>query len=189
MTNNFTYQVNLVLQKSYRLNHRLPVEHTHEDIDACFGTIASWFDRSFTQTPDAYKMAILAAFDGSKSKLNINVVDVFVVPDYQAFFEPFIDPLFSRTHKMEWTQHQYRFQAVVISNFFPHGSKVTYRKYSSDKVFVIEKKPLFNCTTSVGRLTGNFFYFNNFFYHTHYTPTTHIVYPPTHTTPTTTYIV
>ena len=82
------------------------------------------------------------------------MVDVFVVPNYQAFFEPAIDPHFGRTHKMEWTQHQYRFEAVTISDHFPNGVKFTYRKFSCDKVVVIDKKPIINCRTAVGILTG-----------------------------------
>ena len=41
--------------------------HTHEDIDACFGTIASWFDRTIIQTPQEYKLALEAAFAGGNT--------------------------------------------------------------------------------------------------------------------------
>ena len=59
-------------------------------------------------------------------------------------------------HKREWTQHQYRFEAVTIDegNYFPHGAKFTYRKYACDKVVVIDKKPILSCRTPVGILTG-----------------------------------
>ena len=134
---------------------RLPVGHTHEDIDACFGVIASWYGTHIVHTPDEYKAAIEEAFGAESSKLKCKVVDVFVVPNYQAFFAPAIDPHFGRTHKMEWTQHQYRFEAVTISDHFPNGVKFTYRKFSCDKVVVIDKKPIINCRTPVGILTGN----------------------------------
>ena len=133
---------------------RLPVGHTHEDIDACFGVIASWYGTHIVHTPDEYKAAIEEAFGAESSKLKCKVVDVFVVPNYQAFFEPAIDHHFGRTHKMEWTQHQYRFEAVTISDHFPNGVKFTYRKFSCDKVVVIDKKPIINCRTAVGILTG-----------------------------------
>ena len=124
---------------------RLPVGHTHEDIDACFGTLAAWFDRVIIQTPDAYKEQIEAAFNGDSTKLKCKVIDVFVVPNYKDFFNPYIYPKFSRYTKKEWTQHQYRFEAVTISTEFPSGSKLTYRKYSSDRVVVIYNNPIFSC--------------------------------------------
>jgi len=134
---------------------RLPVGHTHEDIDACFGTIATWFQRHIIQTPQAYQQQIEEAFNGADSKLKCKVEDVFVVPDYQSFFEKAIDKHFGRTHKREWTQHQYRFEAVTIDNtYFPHGGKFVYRKFACDKVVVIDKKPILSCRTPVGILTG-----------------------------------
>lgn len=100
---------------------RLPVGHTHEDIDACFGVIASWYGRHIVHTPQEYAEAIEEAFGAEHSQLKCKVVDVFIVPNYQEFFATSIDPHFGRTHKMEWTQHQYRFEAITISDQFPHG--------------------------------------------------------------------
>jgi hypothetical protein len=139
----------------------LPVGHTHEDIDASFGTIASWFDRNSIQTPQQYKAAIESAFKGGKgpkgSKLKVAVKDVFIVPDYQDFFGAAIDPHFGRLWKQEFTQHQLRFEAVkidVVKNYFPFGAKFTYRKFCNDEVTLIDKKPILLCRTEVGRLTG-----------------------------------
>ena len=136
---------------------RLPVGHTHEDIDACFGVIASWYGRHIVHTPQEYAQALEDAFgaESSSSKLKCKVVDVLVVPNYQEFFASSIDTHFKRLHKMEWTQHQYRFEAVTLSNYFPTGVKFTYRKYSCDKVVIIDKKPIINCRTPVGILTGS----------------------------------
>ena len=133
---------------------RLPVGHTHEDIDACFGTIATWFGTSIIQNPQEYKLAVEKAFSGEGKKIKCCVNDVFVVSDYQSFFEDCIDTHFGRTHKLEWTQHQYCFEAVEISRLFPCGAKFTYRKYSSDKVVVINKKPALLCKTAIRRKTG-----------------------------------
>ena len=134
---------------------RLPVGHTHEDIDACFGVIATWYGRHIVHTPQEYAEAIESAFGAESSKLKCKVVDVFVVPNYQEFFSSSIDQHFGRTHKLEWTQHQYRFEAVTVSDYFPNGVKFTYRKYSCDKVVLIDKKPIINCRTPVGILTGS----------------------------------
>ena len=83
------------------------------------------------------------------------MTDVFVVPDYQAFFGPSIDPKFGRIHKMEYTQHQLRFEAIHISDMFPNGCKFTYKKFANDQVVLIEKKPVMLCREQVGRLTGS----------------------------------
>ena len=39
---------------------------------------------------------------------------------------------------MDWTQLQFDFCSVPISNSFPFGVKMTYRKYSQDQVLLIE---------------------------------------------------
>ena len=88
--------------------------------------------------------------------MKVNVVDVFVVPDYQLFFRSSIDSKFGRLHKMEYTQHQLRFEAVTISPLFPNGCKFTYKKFSNNKVVLIEKKPIILCREEVGRLTGTY---------------------------------
>ena len=152
------------------MKYRLPVGHTHEDIDASFGTIATWFDVHSIQTPQQYKSNIEEAFAGGKgekgSKLQVKVVDVFVVPDYQDFFRSSIDPHFGRLWKQEFTQHQLRFEAVKIEpekGYFPFGCKFTYRKYSNDEVILIDKKPILLCRTHVGRLTGKSHIYLDFF--------------------------
>ena len=115
------------------------------------------------KTPDEYKEAIEKAFSGEDGKkLKCKVYDVFVVPNYQLFFEGSIDSSFGRVHKLEWTQHQYRFEAVSCSSLFPHGVKFTYRKFSSDRFVLIEKKAPLLCRNPIGRKTGkilSFFFF------------------------------
>jgi hypothetical protein len=88
------------------------------------------------------------------SHLKVEVTDVFVVPNYQAFFKDYIDKDFGKTHKREWTQHQYVWEAVMPSQYFPNGVKMKYRKFSNDKVVIIDPKPKLCCKTPVGRKTG-----------------------------------
>jgi hypothetical protein len=134
------------------------VGHTHEDIDACFGTLASWFTtEAQVLTPQDYKAKLEAKFGpGSSGRLKARVEDVFVVPDYEAFFAKDFDPKFGHTHKNDFTQHQWRFEAVEASALFPCGAKVTYQKYSNEQVTIIEKKAKMLCTTPVGRRYGRF---------------------------------
>ena len=55
------------------------------------------------------------------TKLDIVIHDVKVVPDYTSFLEPCIDPKFERLHKTEFTQLQWRFEAVKSCDIFPLG--------------------------------------------------------------------
>ena len=55
---------------------RLPVGHTHEDIDGCFGTLASWFGNINIQTPQQYKEEIIKAFNGESSKLKCSFLNI-----------------------------------------------------------------------------------------------------------------
>jgi hypothetical protein len=63
---------------------RLPVGHTHEDIDACFGVIWGVFKDNPCITPSQYKERIMS--EGSEgSTLKVDVKDIFVIPEYSAF--------------------------------------------------------------------------------------------------------
>jgi hypothetical protein len=55
---------------------------------------------------------------------------------------------------MEYTQLQWRFQAVLPTVYFPHGVQTTYRRFSAENCVIIEKKIKFLCTSPVGRKTG-----------------------------------
>ena len=72
-------------------------------------------------------------------RLFCTVVDLFVIPDYTAFLEPFIDGKFGRYAKLEWTQLEFTFEAVEVSEFFPLGVKMTYRPFCQDEVIRIVK--------------------------------------------------
>lgn len=108
---------------------RLPPGHTHEDIDQLFSIIWRHIQRRFVHTPQQYKENIKIAL-GQQCEVH----DIFVVPDYESFVRPFIDPKFSRYAKGEWTQLQFTFESVPISNYFPLGVKTSYRQYCQDSV-------------------------------------------------------
>jgi hypothetical protein len=52
------------------------------------------------------------------------------------------------------TQHQWRFEAVPHTAYFPMGCKTTYRAYSSDNVVAFKIKAPAECMTPMGRATG-----------------------------------
>ena len=95
----------------------------------------------------------------SGSSMHLLVEDIWVVPDYTTFFHSSIDSNLSQLHKRDNTQHQWRFEAVTISEYHPTGAKAMYRKYCSDKVIIIEKRCKLQCLSKVGKLTGEDLYF------------------------------
>jgi hypothetical protein len=119
---------------------RLPVGHTHEDIDSKFAVIWKRIRNKFVLTPAQYANEIERAL--TTEKVLCNVIDIFIVPDYAAYVAPHLDPnlgRYAKRHKdVDWTQLQFEFVAVPVSDAFPCGSKMTYRKYSQDDVILIE---------------------------------------------------
>jgi len=114
---------------------RLPVGHTHEDIDAKFGVLWKFMRLRHVLTPQQYATDIQDAFPGMK----VYVEDIFAVPDYNLLMRKHMLH-FSGFAKKRKTQHQFIFDSVSPNELnFPHGVKITYRKYSQDEVYEIEK--------------------------------------------------
>lgn len=95
-------------------------------------------------SPTAYKSVIQTIL--SSPNIACTVYDIFVIPNYDAYIRPHIDPAFDRFAKtnnvgVDWTQLQWTFLSVPISDNFPYGVKVTYRKYTADEVLLILKDP------------------------------------------------
>ena len=131
---------------------RLPVGHTHEDIDAAFAVIWSCFSSEPCETLELYKTRIQEAF--VSTSLNARMEDIMVVPDYQSILQDCIIPGFAKMHKEEHTQLQWHFYAVAVDPMFPLGCKTTYRAYTSDQVVEFKKQPKGQCISKVGRYTG-----------------------------------
>ena len=146
----------LVVRRLCRLVYftRLPVGHTHDDIDACFAIIwKCWMRYQSCETLDMYKEGVESAFR-EEGGLVGKLFDVVVVPNYQEFLENCIDSKLKRLHKEINTQHQWRFETVIPSQHFPTGCKTTYRAYSSDAVVEFIKKPKDQCISLIGKYTG-----------------------------------
>lgn len=132
---------------------RLPVGHTHEDIDALFGTIYNAFKYDPVETLSAYKLAIENAF--SKLSLTALVEDVYCIPDYKKFIGDIVDPYFANWTKEEETQLQFRFESVEPDiQYFPLGCKTTFKAYSNDMVVEFEIQSPDKCSSPIGQLTG-----------------------------------
>lgn len=135
---------------------RLPTGHTHEDIDAVFALLWEWFKGKNILTPQQYKDELEEFFKESPSVhfRNLEVEDVFIVPDYIKFLQSHIDHKLAKLHTLLHTQHQWLFEAVKKTEYFPFGVKATYRPYSSERVVEFRKLPTGQCQTPIGQLTG-----------------------------------
>jgi hypothetical protein len=85
---------------------RLPVGHTHEDIDAQFGHIWTALRLEFVLSPDIQKTFAMKGLGNSKTQ--VRWTDVYCVPDYSAFFDGYCDQV-ARAFKKnvygdDWTQ-------------------------------------------------------------------------------------
>lgn len=143
----------LVVKRMCRLVYysRLPTGHTHEDIDACFALVWLCFRNKPCETLQGYKKIIEETLDSTS--LNAKVIDVYIIPSWQTFFDGCIDSRLSKLHHDIQTQHQWRFEAVQ-SVHFPAGCKTTYKAYSSDQVVEFIKKPKQQCISQIGQYIG-----------------------------------
>jgi hypothetical protein len=101
---------------------RLPVGHTHEDIDGRFGVIWNHCRLDCIYTPQEYRNKLISAFPENK---NIDPKYLFFVPNYEEFFEDFIDKKLGGHAKKEKAKLQWRFQKTKQDGF-PLGVKVNY---------------------------------------------------------------
>lgn len=128
---------------------RLPVGHTHEDIDGVFSRIWTKMRDASVATPQKYMHYVKSIFkprhgeaEGCKSS---KFVDLFCLPDYKAFLERYVDPKFGKVFREQWTQHCFRFRSVPPSTDFPLGVEMHYRAYAQDEVFEIVDSNRWEC--------------------------------------------
>ena len=78
------------------VNCRLLTGHTHEGIDALFGTIYNSFKGTSVETLVDYANCILRVFTNViRHGFKASVEDLYCVPDYKEFLKEFIDSRFS----------------------------------------------------------------------------------------------
>jgi hypothetical protein len=65
---------------------RLPVGHTHEDIDACFAVIWRTFRTNPCLSMQQYRKDIEDQF--KSTRLSVTWKDVYIVPDYRSMILP-----------------------------------------------------------------------------------------------------
>ena len=102
-----------------------------KDIDGIYGRISQYIYDRHILTPQAYANAIKKAL--SSESLLVDVIDLYVIPDYKEFFAGCIDKNFGCAYKSENSKLQFILEAVEpdISKY-PLGVKLTYRRYTQD---------------------------------------------------------
>ena len=117
---------------------RLPVGHTHEDIDSLFAKIWKKLRRMHVITPQQYAKLAKAAL--WKDGRPVEVEDVFCVPDYASFVAKDCgDKVFGRWKMTKWAKLQFTIEEVQVSEEFPLGVRTTYRSHCRDKVILLEE--------------------------------------------------
>jgi hypothetical protein len=92
---------------------RLPVGHTHEDIDATFALIWEAAKNHNIITPEYYERIILKALRNKTPQQK--VIDIFAIPDFHDLIDDCIDPQFGR------------FKVRIINYSLNYLSYTTYR--------------------------------------------------------------
>ncbi len=129
---------------------RLLVGHTHNDVDGMFGTLSSAFHNQILETLDSFD-----AFINSGRLPMFNLHDLMIIPDFESYFEPHIDPYIKKLHKEIHTQHQWIFTAIApTAENNGRLVNVQYKAYTQEMVIEIIEKPVNECKSTIGKLTG-----------------------------------
>jgi hypothetical protein len=131
---------------------RLPVGHTHEDIDALFGHIWAAYRLRPCLTMSDYVEVVRRCFDGN-SKVEVDFDDVNVIPNYFEFLKPHNEKI-ARWAKEELTVHQVHIYAVQEDIASPLGYRLRYRDYCSDRVVLLKACSKIEAVTLIGQQTG-----------------------------------
>jgi len=120
---------------------RLPVGHTHCDLDARFGDIWRHSRCKFIPSPAIYKKMILTeVWPNSRSGFRILYQDVVIVPNYDDFIKGHIDRKFGQYARESHTKLSWCFEAVKVSDANPLGVRTMYRAFSADEAVEIVEK-------------------------------------------------
>ena len=138
---------------------RLPPGHTHEDIDGIFGVIWQHNWRKNIIKPQDQKKYTIAAFNKSIERgRKVDMVDVFAVPDYRAYFKPHtnVSRGFQSDGYRNLGQLQWTLTRTEKSVYFPNGVKTMYRAYpTSEAVEIVLRKQIpFKYRTATKTLSG-----------------------------------
>ena len=113
-----------------------------QDCDAKFGTLWKATLRRPILTPQEYAKLVRECL-GKNRDIQVEVIDIFVCPDYINLMWDCIDQDIKNVWKKDQTQLQWFFEAVPRDKDHRCGVHTTYRGYDQDYVFkIIEIDPL-----------------------------------------------
>ena len=110
--------------KSFVEVARLPVGHTHENIDALFGNIWTYTRGKYIHHPYEYTTVLGDCFASLKKK-DVCIHQVFILPDYISWMKDCVDKHVVNFAKTSMTQLVFRFEPCEPCEQFPLGAKVT----------------------------------------------------------------
>ena len=117
---------------------RLPVGHTHEDIDSRFGKLWTYIRDRHVYTFDGFCSIIKEAFGNSN---NVFVQPTFAILDYKAYYDQFIDKhLVDKYSRMDFTQLYFKVQPHTDSNS-NLLVRTNYRKFGQEYTVFLRENP------------------------------------------------
>ena len=114
---------------------RLPVGHTHEDIDAIFALIWNALLDEGAITPQENVSLIVKTVRNKEAQ--IKLFTLRAIPNYKKWSNESLDGDIGYYAKVDWTQLQIILDAVPVCSMYPTGVMITYRGFASDEVTVI----------------------------------------------------
>ena len=121
---------------------RLPVGHTHEDIDSRFGKIHTYIRNRHIYTFENFCGEIKAAFGNSDQ---ISVEPVYAILDYKDFYDKFIDKqLVDKYSRLDFTQLYFKIQPVRDSDLVAGSNanilvRTNYRKFGQEYTVMLRE--------------------------------------------------
>jgi hypothetical protein len=126
---------------------RLPVGHTHEDIDSRFGKLWVFIRDRHVYTFDGFSNIIKEAFGNSGQ---VFVQPTFAILDYKSYYDQFIDKhLVDKYSRMDFTQLYFKIQPSRLSDMevgiSTPGSnllvRTNYRKFGQEYTVFLRENP------------------------------------------------
>lgn len=132
----------------YILLARLPVGHTHEDIDSRFGKLWVFIRNKHVYTYDGFCKVIKQAFGEDDER--VEVQPTFAILDYKSYYDQFIDKhLVDKYSRMDFTQLYFKIQPSNNSDLIegssnPGGNllvRTNYRKFGQEYTIFLRENP------------------------------------------------
>ena len=140
---------------NYIIYSRLPTQHSHDDLDGGFGNVKQKLKDFPMLTWESFPERMRQCF-GVDSRMPVHVEDLFIIHNWVDWLEPHIDPKLANLHKKAHTQHQWVFESVEDSVYFPMGAKVQYRAHAQEVTIEAELVEKDKARSPLGKYGGEY---------------------------------